>query len=230
MKGTIDHVFFDLDRTLWDFDRNSKEALLEIFEDHRLGMKMLATAQEFLHVYETINERYWELFRKGSVDRPQLRQGRFADVLTHFGHPDIKLAEVIGEAYVNISPRKTALVDGALELLGHLAGQYELHIITNGFEEVQHIKLSASGLDSYFGEVITSERAGVRKPDVGIFRFAEQLTSADPERSVMIGDHFEADVQGAGSAGWQSIYYSPEGNRSGGHKHVRSLTEVMQLL
>jgi putative hydrolase of the HAD superfamily len=230
MRGMVDHVFFDLDRTLWDFDRNSKETLQELFVEFKLDGKLKVSEQEFRSEYERINEHYWHLFRNGEVNRSQLRLGRFEDALAHFGHPDNKLAFALGEAYVSISPRKTSLVDGALELLDHLKERYSLHIITNGFEEVQHIKLSASGIASYFHEVITSERAGVRKPHVEIYRFAERLTSSTPERCVMIGDHFEADVKGAHAAGWHAIHLNADGDQTGEHIEVRSLNEVRQLL
>jgi len=230
MRDRIAHIFFDLDRTLWDFDTNSKEAILEIFESFRLTEHTAATPADFLGVYAPINEHYWERYRNQEVTQADLRRGRFLDALRHFGCDNIELADALGAAYVDISPRKTALVDGAMELLHHLHGRYALHIITNGFEEVQHIKLKSSGLIGFFGEVITSERAGVKKPDAGIFRFAEQLTSARPHSSLMIGDHFEADVQGALQAGWRSIHFDPAGPVAGGQHHVSSLREVMGLL
>ena len=230
MKHNVEHVFFDLDRTLWDFETNSKEALRELFHQFGLADRVNVGEAEFLPIYEAINEKYWESYRTNTITQQELRTGRFADALAHFGHHDTQLAQAMGEAYVHLSPRKTTLVDGTLELLDHLSGRYALHIITNGFEEVQHIKLSASGIDGYFGEIITSERAGVKKPDAAIFRFAEQLTNAVPQRSVMIGDHFDADVQGAKAVGWHAIYFEPAGNRHGDHHHVSSLRDVMQLL
>lgn len=230
MKGSIEHVFFDLDRTLWDFDTNSKETLRELIAEFALEARIGASEHDFLPVYEAINEKYWEEYRVGKISQTQLRTGRFADALIHFKHKDDSLAFAMGEAYVARSPRKTTLVDGAVELLNHLRNRYQLHIITNGFEEVQHIKLSASGIDGYFNEIITSERAGVKKPDAGIFQFAERLTNAMAHHSVMIGDHFEADVQGAIRVGWRAIYFEPAGNQTGDHHHVVSLREVIGIL
>lgn len=230
MRDTVEHVFFDLDRTLWDFETNSKAALHEILSTHRIPDITGADPESFIELYTGINDRYWELYRNGTVTQPQLRRGRFLETLAHFGCTDVALADALGADYVAISPRKTALVEGAIDLLDHLCGDYTLHIITNGFEEVQHIKLRESGIRGYFNEVITSERAGVKKPDARIFRFAERVASAVPERSVMIGDHLEADVMGATSCGWHAIHFSPEGAESGSHHHVRSLDQVRQLL
>jgi len=230
MKDRIEHVFFDLDRTLWDFETNSKATLRELVAEFGVESLIGVPAHEFLPIYEAINEKYWEEYRVGNISQTQLRTGRFADALAHFDHKDDVLAHALGEAYVLRSPRKTTLVDGAVDLLNHLRPRYQLHIITNGFEEVQHIKLSASGIDGYFNEIITSERAGMKKPDAGIFKFAERMTNALPHHAVMIGDHFEADVQGATSVGWQAIYFEPAGNQTGNHHHVASLRDVMGLL
>lgn len=230
MKDRIETVFFDLDRTLWDFDTNSKEAIHEVFVHFRIHELTGADIAEFHGIYETVNEEYWERYRYCMVTQPELRLGRFLDTLRSFGHVDSELAGAMGKMYIDICPRKTVLVDGAIDLLEHLNGRYALHVITNGFEEVQHIKLENSGLRRYFGEVVTSERAGVKKPDPGIFRFAEQLTDAVPERTLMIGDHLEADVIGASQVGWDTVHFAPDGNPSHGHRHVTSLREVMGML
>ncbi|MCF8258055.1 MAG: YjjG family noncanonical pyrimidine nucleotidase [Flavobacteriales bacterium] len=230
MRHSIEHVFFDLDRTLWDFDTNSREAIRELFVRFRIGHLTGAEFEVFHSLYQGVNEQYWERYRKAQVTQSELRRGRFFDSLCQLGHADMELADAMGVAYVDISPRKTALVDGALELLDYLNCRYALHIITNGFEEVQHIKLESSGIRDFFGEVITSERAGVKKPDAGIFRFAEQVTHALPTNAVMIGDHFEADVMGAVQAGWRSIYFSPDGGPDGDHLNVSTLREVMGIL
>ena len=230
MLRTIEHIFFDLDRTLWDFDRNSNETLTELFNELQIGEQTGATAEEFIQVYLPINERYWENYRLEKLTQNQLRTGRFSDALAHFGLVNDELSQAIGEAYVARSPHKTALIDGALDLLNHLNSRYHLHIITNGFEEVQHIKMHASGITPFFKEIITSERAGVKKPNPEIFSFAENLTNAKPEQCLMIGDHFEADIEGASNVDWKSIYFEPMGNKDGNHIHVKSLREIISLL
>lgn len=230
MRDTVAHIFFDLDHTLWDFETNSKEAIFEIFNTFKLSEYTRAVPEDFLNVYIPINDHYWERYRKQEVTQAELRRGRFLDVLRHFGCDNVELADTLGAAYVDISPRKTALVEGAMEVLHHLHGRYALHIITNGFEEVQHIKLESSGLSGFFSEVITSERAGVKKPDAGIFRFAERLTQANPQNALMIGDHLEADIMGASKAGWRSIHFDPNGTAPGLHHHVYALREVLRLL
>jgi putative hydrolase of the HAD superfamily len=229
LKG-IRHVFFDLDRTLWDFDTNSRNAIAQLYRAFSLDRQIGMDDSSFLSVYEQVNEQYWERYRLGQVSQPELRKGRFLDSLRHFGVDDAEMAHAMGEEYVRISPRNKALVDGTMEVLHHLRGRYELHIITNGFEEVQHIKLESTGLRPYFGEVITSERAGVKKPDPGIFRFAERVTSSLPEHSLMIGDHLEADVLGARQAGWRAIHFTDQESNGDGHLRIGGLLELKALL
>jgi putative hydrolase of the HAD superfamily len=230
MRDSIAHVFFDLDHTLWDFETNSRLAVGELFDRFGVGRLTGAGEDEFHAVYVRINEVFWERYRLGTITKGELRSGRFFDALDHFGLRDAALAEAMGTAYVDISPRKTALMDGAMEVLHYLGQRYELHIITNGFEEVQHIKLESSGIRPFFSEVVTSERAGVRKPDPGIFRFAEQLTGAQRERSLMIGDHLEADILGAQRAGWRAIHFDPGAQAAGEGHRIASLRELTALL
>jgi len=230
MLKDIRHVFFDLDRTLWDFDTNSRNAIAQLYRAFGLDRQIGMDDSTFLSVYEQVNEQYWERYRLGQVTQPELRKGRFLDSLRQFGVDDAEMAHAMGEEYVRISPRNTALVDGTMEVLEHLRGRYELHIITNGFEEVQHIKLESTGLRPFFSEVITSERAGVKKPDPGIFRFAERVTASLPEHAVMIGDHLEADVLGARQAGWQAIHFADHAPNDGGHIRIGGLLELKSLL
>lgn len=228
----IQHVFFDLDRTLWDFESNSEATLKELFSEFGLTEKLGVSDDDFIHEYKRINEIFWEDYRNGVIKKEELRYARFETAFQFFGHSDRKMAAEIGELYISRSPRKTGLVDGCIDLLNYLKPKYQLHIITNGFEEVQHIKMKSSGLDPYFKHVITSESAGAKKPDPTIFRHAMQLTGAMPENSIMIGDHLEADVIGALEVGWQAVWFEPEKARkeASHHIHIRHLSELKTYL
>lgn len=231
--NNIKHVFFDLDRTLWDFETNSHLTLKELFGELQLEEKLGIEAEAFIRQYKRINEGYWTDYRNGVVTKEELRSGRFKTTMKHFGLEDSELAAEFGERYISRSPLKTALVDGTIELLEHLKPKYELHIITNGFSEVQHIKMKESGLESYFKEVIISEIVGYKKPHVNVFRYAENAAKSTPENSIMIGDHYEADIVGALNAGWKAIFFEPEQVEFEQHEnllHVRSLGAIMDLL
>lgn len=200
------HLFFDLDRTLWDFDNNSKDALLEIIDFYRLEARGISDAEEFIKRYQQLNEYYWGLYRQQKIDKATLRDIRFTRALEAHGILDQNLAHQMAQMYLTISPLKTKLLPDTMEVLDYLVENYALHIITNGFEEVQHIKMNNSGLKPYFRSMVTSERAGHKKPSVEIFHYAFNETGAKANHSVMIGDDFHADIIGAKAAGMKQIF------------------------
>jgi len=204
------HIFFDLDRTLWDFDTNSKMALAEIYIEFKLKERGMESSDEFIAIYQEINEGLWDLYRKGLLNKRKLRSLRFSKTLEHFGLTDEYLGEQLGTAYIEISPYKTAVLPNCMEILDYLAGRYEMHIITNGFEEVQNIKLDKSGLTKYFSKIITSEQAGARKPDPKVFDYAFGLTSGKVSDSLMIGDDLRTDIEGARNIEMDHVYYNPK--------------------
>lgn len=203
------HIFFDLDRTLWDFETNSRLALDEIMAECRLVELGVEDNEGFIEKYREINEYYWGLYREQRIDKATLRWIRFGDTLAHFGVRDEPLARKLADMYIQISPLKTTLMPGTVEALDYLAARYRLHIITNGFEEVQHIKLNRAGLERYFDVVVTSEGAGFKKPRPEIFAHACTLSGASTEQSVMIGDDLQTDMLGAQNAGMDHVYYNP---------------------
>ncbi len=204
---TYRHIFFDLDRTLWDFDENSREALRDICGVNGLAERI--PVEEFIKVYQQINEMLWKAYRMGNLNKKTLRVLRFAKALEHFGIFDQVLGVRMGDAYVDLSPKKTALFPNTIEILDYLAGKYKLHIITNGFEEVQHIKLSNSGLSPYFTNVVTSERAAARKPSPEVFQLALHLAGTKAHEAIMVGDDLEADMAGARAVWMDHVYFNP---------------------
>jgi putative hydrolase of the HAD superfamily len=207
MKG-YKHIFFDLDRTLWDFDTNSRQALEELYAASDLEGR--APFDAFLKVYQETNEMLWRAYRMGNVTKRSLRSLRFAKTLEHFGIRDAQLSERMGQAYIELSPKKTALLPNTIETLDYLSSRYKLHIITNGFEEVQHIKMEHSGLRPYFTEVITSERAAAKKPSPEVFLLAFHLAKATAPESLMVGDDLEADMAGARAVWMDHVYFNPD--------------------
>jgi putative hydrolase of the HAD superfamily len=222
------HIFFDLDRTLWDFDTNSRHALTDIYHEFQLQGMGIESPEIFVEVYQAINEALWARYRKGQLNKRLLRSRRFFDTLVHFGIEDEYLGEKLGEAYIDISPYKTAVSPNCMEVLDYLAGKYQMHILTNGFEEVQHIKLKHSGLRRYFTKVITSERAGARKPDPTVFSFAFALTKGSNGDSIMIGDDLNTDILGARNVMMDHVYYNPN-QLSHGEELFHEITDLMEL-
>lgn len=205
----IEHIFFDLDRTLWDFETNSKVALESIFNDLKLS-NYIDTFDVFYQKYRVINARYWEDYSKGAVSKEELRLGRFHETLESFNVSDKSLGEEIGEKYIKRSPFQTNLFPGTKETLENLKNDdFRLHIITNGFKEVQFIKLENSGILHYFDDILCSEEVGVNKPDPKVFHTALKRTNAKNTESIMIGDDFNADIIGAERCGIRAVLFDP---------------------
>lgn len=222
MFTKIKHVFFDLDHTLWDFKSNSRDTLSEIFVEFNLKEIGVRSAQDFIKTYEIINRQMWDLYRKGELSKEKLRYGRFKKTLLLFGIKDDSIGTRIGEYYISHSPYKIGLFDHTHEILSFLQSKYKLHIITNGFEEVQHIKLRESKLLDYFDKIITSEAASAKKPSAVIFEYAQNLTNAKIENCLIIGDDIEADIQGGIEAGWKAIHFDP-------HNEFDNIENVLRI-
>ena len=228
----INHLFFDLDRTLWDFETNSHEELVNLYHVHKLHQRGISLQNEFIKVYKKINHQCWEDYRKNLITKEKLRSERFMKTLLHFGIDDKKLADELGNDYVHNSPNRTILIDGTIDLLEALKDHFHMHIITNGFEEVQWVKLRNSKLLPYFKEVITSEAVGAKKPDPRIFQFALEKAGATVIESVMIGDDLKTDIIGAIQIGMKCIYYNPHGNvnKYPVWREVKSLLKIKEIL
>lgn len=224
----INHIFFDLDHTLWDFETNSDIAFKTIFNQHKVNVNL----DKFLNYYRGINEYYWKMYREERVSKEDLRYGRLRDT---FNKINVKIEdEVINNLsvdYINVLPNSNLLFDGAHDILAHLQPNYELHIITNGFNEVQYKKMDKSDLTKYFKTIITSEDAGVKKPNPIIFKYALEQTKALSNESIMIGDNWEADIMGAKNAGLDVIYCNFNNQPvSSNIKSVKNLIEIKQYL
>jgi putative hydrolase of the HAD superfamily len=210
MNSKYKHIFFDLDRTLWDFDKSSRQAFEEIFENFELEKSGIKSAELLHDVYTLHNNKLWEQYRSGELTKEVLRGKRFYLTLKDFGIDDAKLAEKIGSEYIRLSPLKVNLFPQALNILDYLYPKYKLHIITNGFQEVQEIKIEVAELGKYFDKIITSEEAGIKKPGRGIFEYSLKKAGAKADESLMIGDDLEVDILGAKGAGMDQVLFDPE--------------------
>jgi putative hydrolase of the HAD superfamily len=227
-----EHIFFDLDHTLWDFETNSKEAFLELFDKYKLLEKGIGSMDKFLAEYFLINELLWDEYRKGLIAKEQLRYDRFRQAFHKFGITDDVLTTNFSDDYVNSAPYKTNLFPHAVETLEYLKEKYTLHIVTNGFEEVQYLKMKNSNIDHYFSKIITSERSGYKKPDKRMFEFSLSEAKANAGVSIMIGDSLEADILGARGAGINQVYFNPKEivHKENVTHEIRSLKELVQIL
>lgn len=226
--NNITHVFFDLDHTLWDFEKNSALAFEKIFKINNIEISL----DEFLIVYVPINFQYWKLYRDDKIDKSTLRFGRLNDA---FNILNIKVKRSmiykLSEDYITHLPTFNYLFDGTVEILDYLHVKYKLHIITNGFKEIQQGKLNNSNIDKYFFTVTNSEMVGVKKPNPKIFKHALDMAKATKANSVMIGDSYEADILGALNFGIDAICFNYHSEPLEANvKQVSNLVELKQYL
>lgn len=201
------HLFFDLDHTLWDFEANAKATLGLLYDELSLEKRGVHDVEVFYRQYLEHNERLWDRYRKGYIKQEELRIKRMRLALLDFGIADEPLAQSLSTRFLELLPTRTLLFPHTTELLDYLRAKgYQLHLITNGFEKVQHSKLQYSGLTTYFSEVITSEGSGSLKPKPEIFDYALQRTGASKAGSLMIGDTLEVDIRGARDAGMDQLH------------------------
>ena len=205
------HLFFDLDHTLWDFERNSAECLADIYQVFNLKSLNINNLSDFCKEFSSVNKYYWALLERKEITHEVLRERRFQDTFVNLGAEiGIGFGLEINEYFLELLPKKAHLIDGAVEILDYLLPRYKLHIISNGWQDIQVDKMKSSAIHHYFDKIITNEMAGTRKPDRRIFDYALTVTNANLAESLMIGDNYEADVLGAMSANMDTVFYNPE--------------------
>lgn len=206
--------------------------MLHLFNEHKIAENCDTNFDQFVEVYEAINHELWHLYSLHKTTKEELRYQRFYKAFLHFSYDNLPLAHHWADDYLKISPYKTHLIDGAMDVLLYLQEKYQLHIITNGFKEVQHIKLDYSNLKPFFEHIIISEEHGFIKPDIKIFDLAQQLTNAQYHECIMIGDNYDADIMGALNAKWKAVFLSetPVENVDKNFNHIKRLIELKEML
>jgi putative hydrolase of the HAD superfamily len=229
----IQHIFFDLDNTLWDHRRNAYLTLKDIYRRENVSEKYSLNFEEFHKEYFTINERLWAQIRDGEIDKEHLRRHRFYDSFLFFGIDDFELAQVFEHNFLDEIVNYNDLVEGSFEILEYLSGKgYELHILSNGFEEVTYRKCELSGIQNYFTTITSADEIDVRKPHPEVFEYALKKAGANKEESVMVGDDWIADVEGGKSFGLAVVFFDVfnDNYEAEGVAVIKSLTDLKDLL
>ena len=230
MKYT--HIFFDLDGTLWDFETNSHETLLELCNTYNLNKKGISDYEKFIKTYKIHNAKLWDLYNVDKISQQDLRRERFQRSLADFEIHDFKLSQTLGEDYIKVCPRKNRLFPYTFEVLDYLKEKYTLHIITNGFDKTQHIKLEHSNLMPYFNQIVTSQKTGMKKPNPLIFSNALELANAEIAESIYIGDNLVVDILACQSFGIDGMYFNPKKKRHNEDVkfEISCLSQIMEIL
>lgn len=228
---TYRHIFFDLDHTLWDFERNSEETIHELFDELKLA-PILSSPASIYNSFSQVNRYLWHEYHFDRITKEELRKRRFEMVLEQNGLKDESLAEKLSEMYIEICPQKPHLLPHVKEILDYLQPKYTLHLISNGFQEITALKLRGSSLSHYFTTVSTPTSCGHKKPAKEIFLHALSLANAQTYNSIMIGDDLEADILGAKGCGIDQVYFNPFENN---HQHhitfeIKDLKELKNFL
>ena len=187
-------ILFDWDGTLWDFRANANDTLRELI----LECQNDFDGEEFIAAYHFFNEKYWEQYQQGKITQTELRAWRFRDALARVRpqHADnVGLATWLKDQYVERCPQKKKLIAGAEEVLEYAKQKgIRLAIATNGFAEVQEIKIKRSGLAHYFEHVFTPHSVGHKKPSAAYFMHCCGILNTTPSECWMVGDELLTDV------------------------------------
>ncbi len=219
------HIFFDLDHTLWDFNTNCRLALDELYDKHNFS-KLGFSKDGLYNVYKNINDQMWQGYHKGTITKEAIRSKRFENTFSQLGHEKTVIPAGLDDEFLVLCPAKAQVFPYTHDSLEYLLSKgYILHIITNGFKETQHIKLSTSGLSDYFTHVIESDVCGFMKPDKKIFDYALSVSNSSSKESIMIGDDLHADILGARNAGLDQIFI----NRNN-FDHIEIITHEIDCL
>lgn len=221
------HLFFDLDHTLWDFETNSRLTMEDVFTELGVSAKINAPFEDFFTQYSHHNKLLWERYQKGFIGVEELKWKRMWRTLLDFKIGDENLSKEMSKKFLEILPTKKKVFPHTQEILKYLKEKnYELHLITNGFEKTQWSKLKHSDIDHYFTHVVTSENSNSMKPSREIFEYALNLAGAKTTHSIMIGDNLEADIRGAMNAGLDTVFV----NHIEEEANIASTYEVRNLI
>ncbi|MCK0144648.1 YjjG family noncanonical pyrimidine nucleotidase [Arenibacter sp. F26102] len=227
-KSLVTDIFFDLDHTLWDFEKNSALTFQKILSENSVSVEL----KDFLKVYIPINFEFWKLYREGKITKSELRFQRLKITFDTLGHSiSNELIDVLSDQYIENLSSFNHLFPNTTEVLDYLKPNYKLHIITNGFQEIQDKKLQSSKIHDYFDHIINSEMAGVKKPNPKIFELALSKANVLPQKSLMIGDSLEADILGAKSVGLHTLHFNA--NNEPMHEYcdiIHDLSEIKSYL
>jgi YjjG family noncanonical pyrimidine nucleotidase len=208
------------------------QTLQELFVEYQLEKRGIKVFNDFFQKFRSVNLTLWDLYDTGKITSDVIRQQRFRQILDAFDAYEEELSEKLSHDYLRVCPTKCNLMPGAVETLEYLSTHYRLTVVTNGFEEIQNIKLSSGNLHKYFDHVITSQKAGHRKPARGIFEYALAVNGVQSTEAIMIGDNLITDIGGAKNASIDAVLFNPEqvAHTVDVHYEINHLPELRSFL
>lgn len=225
MTKTYDWILFDADDTLFDFDIYA--GLVRMFsKDYSIDF----TPEDY-QTFQTLNKSLWVAYQNGDINAQELQNQRFDQWAKHLNTS----AQTLNTAFLDSMAEICTPLEGAIELLQTLQGKTKLGIITNGFTQMQEVRLERTGLKDHFEVLVISEEVGYAKPHPLIFDHAfELMGNPARDRVLMVGDNPDSDIRGGINAGVDTCWIN-SGDKvlpSDLHPHyvVSSLRELHDIL
>lgn len=221
-------IFFDLDDTLWDTGGNMRECLEDIYTEYDIS-RYYVSFDSFFKVYSSNNLNLWDRYSKNEISKEKLSKERFIAPFRNIEAVSDEHALEMNEYYLSNICRKERTMDGTIELLEYLKPKYKLHIISNGFTELQYSKIESAGLTGYFEHIFLSDRVGVNKPHPDIFSHALSETRTRRDEAIMIGDNLYADIGGAANSDIDQIWYNPNNMIVGEIEPTHIVVDLLEI-
>lgn len=232
-KNKYNTIFIDLDDTLIDTVGNTQTTIREIYDDYNLKEHFSSFDDFFVNYYRPNNIRLWKAYEKQEISKQQLMNERFTGVFRGVADVSEERAQVMNHDFLGRIVLKSSLIDGAVELLDYLKPKYRLCVLSNGFTEMQYVKIKSAGLEGYFDDVVLSDVVGINKPQAGIFEYALQKAKVEKSEVVMLGDNYSSDIIGAHNAGIEQIWFNPQNSEAPDFKPtyvVEHLSQIKKIL
>lgn len=209
MKNNIKHIFFDLDNTLWDTDKNSKLTLKNIYENLKIEEKYQLQFSDFYISYYNRNENLWSLYRQDKVSKADILEKRFRDTFLEFHINDPAIWDYFNANFLTQIMENNNLIEYAEEILKYLKTKgYQLHVVSNGFIIQTEQKVQETCIKDYITSLTSGEEINKRKPAKEVFELGLKKAHALVNESAFIGDDWEADVLGSQRIGMFPVYFN----------------------
>lgn len=205
---TYKFIYFDLDDTLLDH-RSAEAAALKDLHQH-FSLFEGISPDKLIDVYHEVNSKQWTLYSQGDVSREDLQRNRFEQTLQKLGLDDSRYKEV-GDYYMQCYRNHWQWIDGAEEAYREVLKNYPVGILTNGFAETQKLKFEKFDLHNSADHVVVSEEVGVLKPHPKVFEHATELAGVAAGEILYVGDSFTSDIEGGSQFGWNTAWYTNNG-------------------
>lgn len=219
-----DWILFDADETLFHFDAFAGMQLMF----SRLGENFTKLDYQ---VYQQVNRPLWTQYQNGTIGAETLKQVRFTDWAKKLN----TTTEFLNSAFLQAMADICSLLPGAEALLNALSPKVNMAIITNGFTELQQVRLDKMQLSHHFSHLFISEEIGVAKPSIGIFEHAHlAMGKPNKEKVLIVGDNLHSDIVGGLNFGIDTCWLNHTAQTSTdniqAHYEVSSLNQLHDIL